>query len=339
MGGNEINVKQRFSVVMSTCSIISAILVVWIHAYNVEVYSDANRVIFWFQEVVSQGLARGAVPFFLMSSAFFLYSKEKKVLEVYQSRTKSLVIPYVLWNTVYMIVFAVLRYLSLSNSGMETITVGNVAQGIFWHKYNYAYWFMRDLIILTALYPLLKWIISRSRWVAFIGVAALITAFHCGLGWIDSAVYYCIGAILGYYCKEQVENVVAMKKKWQVLITMGLLCVACALFYLKNVCKIDGMILYRDLVIALVLFFAVICFDIRINGWFAGLSFMLYSIHSMMLEVVEKIIYLYCPHTDLWMMVDYIAAPIVCISIIVGVCLLWKRLLPKVYKMFNGGRI
>lgn len=336
---NETNTKQLFSAVMTTCSILSALMVVWIHAYNVEVYSDANRVIFWIQEALSQGLARGAVPFFLMSSAFFLYSKEKKVTQVYLSRAKSILVPYLLWNTVYMVAFAVLRHLSLSNTGMDTVTVSNVAQGLFLHKYNYAYWFMRDLIVLVALYPLLKWVIRRGKAVAMLGLAALIAGFYCGAEWLDSAVYYFIGAIIGYHYRDYAERAVEMKREWRIAFTVGWLCVAGVLFWLKNVCKIDQVELFRDLAMAFLLFFAVSAFRIRIGGWFAALSFMIYSLHPLILEMVEKLIYLYCPHTDLWMMADYVAAPLICLGIVVVVCLLWKKLLPTVYTVFNGGRL
>ena len=114
MAQQQAYVRQRFSQVMTTCSILSAIMVVWIHTYNVEVYGDTNRVIYWLQDVMSQGLARGAVPFFLMSSAYFLYSKDKKVLEVYRSRSVSVALPYLLWNGVYMVTFAILPSGTLS---------------------------------------------------------------------------------------------------------------------------------------------------------------------------------------------------------------------------------
>lgn len=336
---NEISAKQRFSIIMSTCSILSALLVVWIHAYNVEVYSDTNRVIYWLQDAISQGIARGAVPFFLLSSAFFLYSKEKTVLEVYRSRSKSVLVPYLLWNAIYMVAFAVLRRLSLSNTGMDVITVGNVAQGLFLQKYNYAYWFMRDLIVLVVAYPLIKWIISRGKVVSLIGFAGLLAAYYGGVDFLGSAVYYYIGAVIGYHYSDFAENFVVADKKRQAIATLACLCVAGVLFWMKNVCKIDQAELFRDLAMAFLLFFVVASGNIRIGGAFAALSFMIYSIHPLLLEIIEKMIYLYCPHDDLWMMMDYIVAPVVCVLLIVGICLLWKKVLPKTYRLLNGGRM
>ena len=66
---------------------------------------------------------------------------------------------------------------------------------------------------------------------------------------------------------------------------------------------------------------------------------MIYALHPLILEIVEKIIYLLFPHTALWMLVDYIVAPVICLALVYGVCILWKKILPSVYKVFNGGRL
>ena len=63
--------KKHFSATMSTCNIICAILVIFIHAYNITVYECSNSFVFWLEQIISQGIAKGAVPFFFMSSAFF----------------------------------------------------------------------------------------------------------------------------------------------------------------------------------------------------------------------------------------------------------------------------
>ena len=333
------SVHNRFSAVMSTCNILSAILVVWIHAYNIEVYSDSNRAIYWFQDAISQGIARGAVPFFLMSSAFFLYSKDKRVSDVYRSRGQSVLLPYLLWNIVYMLIFAVLRRLSLTGVGMDVVTVENVLSGLFLHKYNYTYWFMRDLIVLVALYPLIRWILRRGKVVAFAfwGLLCVVVGFDVAL--LESGVYYVLGAIIGYFYADQAERTVEMSGKKRLGVILALLAVSGTLFGVWYGCEFLIIATFRDLFISLLLFFVVSGLNLRINGKLVALSFMIYSLHPLILEIVEKLIYLYFPHTDLWMMVDYVVAPVICLSLVVAICFVWRKLLPRMYKVFNGGRI
>lgn len=351
MNRAEINSRQRFSMAMSTCSIISAILVIWIHAYNIEVYSSSNRVLYWIQEAISQGIARGAVPFFMMSSAFFLYSKSKTVSDVYRSRSKSVLLPYLLWNVVYMVAFAVLRRLSLTNTGMDVVTVENVLGGIFWHKYNYAYWFMRDLILLVALYPLLRWLLNRGKTISWIvwgilGVVIFAVSLFEDNSLLSelchdlrSVFYYYLGAMIGQHYARQAENVVCLSlaKQWWTI--AGLFAFSVTTFACGCLWENAALDIMRDLSTALLMFFIVVRLHIRIDGVLTGLSFMVFSLHPFILEVVEKLIYRFCPHTDLWMMVDYIVAPVICLAIIIGVCFVWKKLLPKTYRLFNGGRM
>lgn len=333
------NTYKRFSAVMTTCSIISALMVVWIHAYNIDTYDIPGQVYFWFEEVVSEGIARAAVPFFFISSAFFLFSKNRKVFDVYQSRTLSIVVPYLLWNIVYMVAFAVLRRLSLTDVGMDAFTVGNLAQGLFLHRWNYTYWFMRDLIVLIACYPLIRWILRRGKVISFMGLAMIVVAYECGAEFLKSAFYYYIGAVIGFHYSGYAVESVVWERKRLVGVTLICVCVGALLFWLKNVMGIEGLKLYRDLALAFSLFFVVACSSVRIGGFFAGLSFMIYSLHPLLLEFIEKVIYLCFPHSGLWMMVDYIVAPIICVALICGVCFVWKKLLPGVYKCFNGGHL
>lgn len=334
----EINVSKQFSTAMRTCSWLSAVLIVCIHAYNIEVYGSQNPVLYWVQQVISQGLARGAVPFFMLSSAYFLYSRERTTGAVYLSRAKSTVVPYLLWNAVYMIAFAVLYRLSLVSNGMARVTVRDLLLGVFLHKYNYTFWFMRDLIVLIALFPMIKWVLKRGKWVSLIGIAGAIAAFCFVHEVFESLIYYYIGAWLGFHAKEQTEAVVTVKRSRLWGITAALLCVGAVCFALRNGCGLTWMEAPRNFAMALILFFAVVSADLRVGVLLTGVSFMIYALHPLVLEMIEKAMYLALPHNDLFMMASYVAAPTLCVVLITGACLLWKTWLPKVYGVFNGGR-
>lgn len=332
--------KSSFSAVMTTGSILSAILVIWIHAYNVPTYKAVlTPSIYRLEQIVSQGLSRGAVPFFFMSSAYFLYSKNKSVVDIFKSRAKSIVVPYVLWNFVYMVVSAVLFRLSLMDNGMEAVTVGNVLGGLCAHKYNYSFWFMQYLIVYVAAYPVIRWIISRNKAVAAIGFVASVALFWSGIDMLERFAYYYIGAVIGYHYQQEAENVVLMKKKKVVGITLVLLLLEVALFWMTNVLGIGRLMRIRDLVMAFLIFFLIVCFDLRVTGKFAALSFMIYAMHPLVLEMVEAGIALLVPYTSLGMLLNYILAPVICLAIVVMVCVVWKKVLPSVYKVFNGGRL
>ena len=101
--------KKAFSQTMKNCSFICSVLVIFIHTYNLEVYKiGPDSIIYWIESFFAQNITACAVPFFFMSSAFFLYQSARETTSVYKSRFKSIVIPYFLWNTIYMIAFSFL---------------------------------------------------------------------------------------------------------------------------------------------------------------------------------------------------------------------------------------
>jgi len=90
--------------------------------------------------------------------------------------------------------------------------------------------------------------------------------------------------------------------------------------------------------VLLIVFFA-IALNLNNPKILVGLSFMIYSMHTIILESIEEIIYIFMPHNALWMMIDFVVAPLITVPIIVVVCILMKKFLPKVYTVLNGNRL
>lgn len=92
--------------------------------------------------VVSQTLVKVATPtFFVMSGYLFFANVKKFNKEIYQQklwrRIKTLLIPYIIWN---LLMAAKLKMFSLS---------------IFWTPANMPLWFLRDLMIVSLLTPII----------------------------------------------------------------------------------------------------------------------------------------------------------------------------------------
>lgn len=123
------------------------VLVTYAHSYGgvAEGYSligsgwDSYEVL---KIVVSQTLVKVAMPtFFVMSGYLFFANVEQFNKEIYQQklwrRIKTLLIPYIIWN---LLMAAKLKMFSLS---------------IFWTPANMPLWFLRDLMIVSLLTPII----------------------------------------------------------------------------------------------------------------------------------------------------------------------------------------
>ena len=69
------NELSSFSKKISVMSAIGAFLVIFIHSYNVKGYQIESGMVFEMEYLISQNIARMAVPFFFMSSGFFSFIK------------------------------------------------------------------------------------------------------------------------------------------------------------------------------------------------------------------------------------------------------------------------
>ena len=105
--------------------------------------------------------SRVAVPLFLiMSGALFYRNYElNKTKEKYKSRFKSLVVPYLVWNIIWVVFNIICSYTPISkffiNRQLFTLSAGNILGGIFLYKAYAPFWFIFDLIIFTLICPLL----------------------------------------------------------------------------------------------------------------------------------------------------------------------------------------
>ena len=133
--------------VISALRLPLIVLVTYAHSYGgvAEGYSligsgwDSYEVL---KIVVSQTLVKVAMPtFFVMSGYLFFANVEKFNQNVYRlkiwRRIKTLLIPYIIWN---LLMAAKLKMFSLS---------------IFWTPANMPLWFLRDLMIVSLLTPII----------------------------------------------------------------------------------------------------------------------------------------------------------------------------------------
>ena len=138
----------------SQIKLVFIILVTYAHSYGeiMEGYSvlgsgwDSYEVL---KIIVSQTLVKVAMPtFFIISGYLFFANNEKFNKEIYWQkiwrRVKTLLIPYIIWN---MIMAIKLKIFNLS---------------IFVEPANMPLWFLRDLIIVSLLTPIL-YIDSRPQ--------------------------------------------------------------------------------------------------------------------------------------------------------------------------------
>lgn len=138
---------------------------------TIELINKAFSVLF------KETIVRASVPaFFMISGALFFrdYTNEKYAGKM-RSRFFSLVVPYLIWDTVWMIFNIVISHSFISNYfiGREiySISIQSILLGIFHYKGLAALWFVFDLIVFATIAPVLNLLLSRKA----IGIICIVT--------------------------------------------------------------------------------------------------------------------------------------------------------------------
>lgn len=145
--------SDKTSKKINVLSFILFIGVMFLHTNNLEIY-EVSTDGFDFLVAVENGLSgisNSCVPSFFFISGFLFFNNFKinMLWAKYKSRIKSIVIPYIIWNTLYYFLFAfILKIPILANiiNGNQVVSANVLEYVKFIYNGYYVFWFLRVLI-------------------------------------------------------------------------------------------------------------------------------------------------------------------------------------------------
>lgn len=159
-------------------SFLSILLVIYIHSYYLEGNDfEMNKFIqlFW-----GQGICRIAVPlFFIISGYLFFCNVDEGVRTVWRKikkRRKTLLLPYILANIVFVSVFILMHYIPQTEQFVNSPVVESLKDGsiwgnfkeLFWLPVGFHLWFLRDLILVILSTPILYYLLKYIPWITVV---------------------------------------------------------------------------------------------------------------------------------------------------------------------------
>lgn len=190
---------------IGTLRVFLPVLVVLIHNNSAAVPNTA--VSYAIKTLCSEILARSAVPLFFFISGYLLFRRRETYGSVLKKKARTLLVPYLLWNGIVVGLFAlgqsapyVSRFFQDESSRVAHYTLFqwlDAFLGLNGHGYPAAYqfWFVRDLMILTALFPLAGWLLRHAPAAALTAVALFWLLEKRMLFWdSEAALFFLLGA-------------------------------------------------------------------------------------------------------------------------------------------------
>ena len=335
-------------------SFLLSILVFFIHSYFAQdVLSDSfisvvnHKVSYFF----SCSITKFAVPMFFMLSgiSFFKGYNNKKYFTKIKNRLFTLVIPYLLWNTVWMLweIFTSYSFVSRFSEGEPyPLTLTSILKGTFFYNCNIPFWFVFDLIIFSFAAPLV-FLIIKNKYVGIISVICLsvISLFGIHLPievfyYPMSIVFYLLGAVVGYHffdftCKKS-------SKSMQLTSFIFLLAYIVAKNIVPQNIHIDNYftqtIIYTLAAFALWNITDFFIEQIKPRAIYQR-SFAIYAMHLPVAIVILKI-FDFCTPPSQWLEIPKFIIMIILTLIIINfVCAFLEKFAPKIYAILMGNRL
>ncbi|MDR2962260.1 MAG: acyltransferase [Bacteroidales bacterium] len=362
------------------------VLVVFAHANITEVnFTEGTQAfaipsyIQFIRFAISDVIARCEVSVFFFISGFLLYSKMYPFSEVFSRRSKSILLPYILWNLLVVGMFFVMQSFSFTQAYFSN--PDNIIRNfgfidwvdIFWGKLTTTrngypmivqFWFLRDLYIMSLLCYVLKWIIDKIPLI-FLCIITVVWIFNIELYIVAPRALLFFS--LSYYAVKygkQIDTVDVIPFK--ILIPVYALTVLTQSYLYFHEVKLNTISIFTvlagggegfgyeitkmllhatNVLLGFIMLWRISAVFIRhetlynVLAWLSAFNFFVYATHEPLLTMVNKIMAKYIHVQGFGFLLQYFALAFGIISITLVAGVIMKRFLPTPYAILTGGRL
>lgn len=347
--------EEKFRNKVSWMMFVFSIFVIWVHSYNVELFAGGLSGSSWetaakIEDFVSVGLGQLAVPgFFLISSYLFFRTYTPSVLlKKWKGRLQSIVIPYVVWNSLYYLGYMLAARIPLVQEvvGKDAVpfTLTAYFDAVFHYSFAPIFWYLYQLILLILLSPVIYLLVKRKI-TGLVYLAALFAAVHFHLDMqhpnTDALFYYSVAAWLAVHGKDMVE------RKWdRKQAAAGIFLLAAAAVCLLQMSRPGADVLWTvcyRLLGPVSIWLLVREAHLREARPWMKQSLYLYAVHYVIVRFVNKgsaMIFqkMMSEMPAVLSLIVYFLLPAVVVCLSYGSAVFLSRYFPAVWKLLSGGR-
>lgn len=317
--------------------------------------TDQIPLFYYTTKLFTSILPKVSVPLFFFISGFLFFFNVDFTKNIYfkklRSRIKTLFIPYIFWITVILIFFIIIqnvipkytlifkRNIVLNYSFINYLHVYGVGSH---PPISVQFWFIRELIILIILTPIIYYIIDKIKYffIFFIGILWYFNFFSdFYYVKISSLFFFCFGA---YYSIKKKNLVIEFKKLFYISTILYPIFVVICVFttdnflnlYTLNFCNFTGVILLFSIVSLLIE-----NNYIKVSLFLSSSSFFIFAFHLQPQIIITNILFNLLKHdNDILLTLFYFLSVIITISISIISYYYLNKFFPKFTNFIIGGR-
>jgi surface polysaccharide O-acyltransferase-like enzyme len=294
-----------------------------------------------------------AVPLFFLISGFLLYVKEPNFFENLKKKGKTILLPYFLWAILVIFFLFAAQSFSFTKPYFANLIVRNFSPmdwiGAFighfgkfaepsGHPLVYQFWFLRDLFVLNLLFVIIKKIVDLCPGGAFLLFFLL---------WIGGINIYIVstGALfffaLGYYIVKyniNYKHIDGIRTKDMVI--MYIITIITYMFFKERVINISAINIITGILLFIKLSYSFVKTEriYKTLSWLEQYAFWVYATHGIVIAAMIKVSVKIMPMNNGWLLINYFGVTLLCIFILVGIGIIFRKTFPKIFSILTGGR-
>ncbi len=328
-------------------------LIILLHCYSVQRLEGSHETYFKVLYPFYNWLGETGVPGFFFISGYLFFLSKKTYLQKLKARVHTLVIPYILWNIIMLVLYIATYFLgypqNINGSSLADYHFTDYLR-LFWDRGSYdngnfvpllcPLWYIRNLLIMSILSPILYYIIRYAREVFLILTAAWwLTTYHNAFI-PQTVLFFSLGAYFSIFNINPLQ--IATENKKLVTILFCLFAVGDLFSHVAIGTPINLQLHRLSLIfnIPALLLLADFCVN---HGYTSKLlpnsAFIVFCVHYPIVVLLRKIcISKFYDFSDYVHILLYFACVILATLLSIGFYCILARLFPKDKNILSGNR-
>ena len=347
------NSKFPISQVITWLRFPMIFFIIMLHCYSVQRLEGDHELYFKVVYPFSLWLGETGVPIFFIFSGYLFFLSNKNYTEKLRSRFHTLLVPYILWNLILLSLYLVLNTIGYpQNINGKSIVDYSIIDylRLFWDRGSYdngnfvpllcPLWYIRNLIIMSILSPLLYYIIRYLRELFLMIVAAWwLTTYHNAFI-PQTILFFSLGAYFSIFNINPLK--IAIENKTFLIILFVIFATGDLLSHVVNETPINLQLHRLSLIINIfaLLLFADWCIRHKYTSkLLPNSAFIVFCVHYPIVVLLRKIcISKFSNSSDIIHILLYFACIIIATIISIGLYCILERFFPKIKNILSGNR-
>lgn len=329
------------------------ILIIMLHCYSVQQLEGVHELFFKAVYPFALWLGETGVPAFFFISGFLFFLSKKNYIVKLRSRFHSLFIPYVLWNLLVLLLYVFAYTLGYPQdiNGKNIVDYSLIdCLRLFWDRGSYdngnfvpllcPLWYIRNLIIMSIISPLLYYIIRYVREVFLLFVATwwMMTPHNAFIS--QTILFFSLGA---YFAILDINPLEFIYRKKRLVLTLFIIFAIGDIIshvYINTLINLQIHRMSLILNIPAILLLGDWC--VRhgyINKWLPNAVFIVFCVHYPIVVVLRKLCATqYSDASDLVHILLYFVCVVISTALSLSIYQVLNRYFPNIKKILSGNR-